>query len=143
MNGSCKLTLLQRERDGGGGQTPGKSEVRAQSNTVGRLRFFLGGRCSRISGWTPEAPSRICGLHLKASGPRPAGSKRQKAPPLSPFILSSRCSLLSPWTLFPRLKGGHLSLHSWSPAWSLFGLFPDAQNVEGGAAGWAFGGASS
>ena len=28
--------------------------------TVGRLRFFWGRRCSRISGWTPEARSRIC-----------------------------------------------------------------------------------
>src|SRR5574337_1095326 len=43
MNWSCKLTLRQRERDGGGGQPPVKSEVRAQSNTVGRLRFFWGG----------------------------------------------------------------------------------------------------
>src|SRR5574337_1797420 len=33
---------------------------RSQSNTVGRLRFFLRGRCSRTSGWTPEARSRIC-----------------------------------------------------------------------------------
>ena len=40
MNWSCKLTLWQRERDGGGGQPPVKSQVRAQSNTVGRLRFF-------------------------------------------------------------------------------------------------------
>ena len=60
MNWSCKLTLWQRERDGGGGQPPVKSQVRAQSNTVGRLRFFGGGRCSRISGWTPEARSHIC-----------------------------------------------------------------------------------
>ena len=43
MNWSCKLTLGQRKRDGGGGQPPVKSEVRAQSNTVGRLRFFWGG----------------------------------------------------------------------------------------------------
>ena len=43
MNWSCKLTLGQRKRDGGGGQPPVKSEVRAQSNTVGRLRFFSGG----------------------------------------------------------------------------------------------------
>src|SRR5574337_1264036 len=49
-----------RERDGGGGQPPVKSEVTAQSNTVGRFRFFWGGRCSRTSGWTPEARSRIC-----------------------------------------------------------------------------------
>lgn len=28
----------------------------------------------------------------------------------SPFLLSLRCSPLSPWTLFPRLRGGHLSL---------------------------------
>ena len=42
MNWSCKLTLGQRERDGGGGQPPVKSEVRAQSNTVGRLWFFGG-----------------------------------------------------------------------------------------------------
>jgi len=40
---------LQRERDGGGGQPPVKSEVRAQSNKVGRLWFFCGGRCLRIS----------------------------------------------------------------------------------------------
>src|SRR5574340_981644 len=60
MNWSSKLSLSQRERDGGGGQPPVKSQVRAQSNTVGRLRFFWGGRCSRISGWTPEARSRIC-----------------------------------------------------------------------------------
>ena len=33
----------KRERDGGGGQPPVKSEVRAQSNTVGRLWFFWGG----------------------------------------------------------------------------------------------------
>src|SRR5574341_1277471 len=43
MNWSCKLTLLQRERNGGGGQPPVKSAVRAQSNTVGRLRIFWGG----------------------------------------------------------------------------------------------------
>ena len=59
MNWSCKLTLWQREQDGGGGQPPVKSEVRAQSNKVGRLWFF-GGRCSRISGGTPEARSRLC-----------------------------------------------------------------------------------
>ena len=59
INWSCKLTLCQRERDGGGGQPPVKSEVRAQSNKVGRLWFF-GGKCSRISGGTPEARSRIC-----------------------------------------------------------------------------------
>ena len=28
INWSCKLTLYQRERDGGGGQPPVKSEVR-------------------------------------------------------------------------------------------------------------------
>ena len=59
INWSCKLTLCQRERDGGGGQPPVKSEVRAQSNKVGRLWFF-GGRCSRISRGTPEARSRLC-----------------------------------------------------------------------------------
>ena len=48
-----------RELDGGGGQPPVKSEARAQSNKVGRL-WFLGGRCSRISGGTPEARSRLC-----------------------------------------------------------------------------------
>ena len=42
INWSCKLTLYQRERDGGGGQPPVKSEVRAQSNKVGRLWFFGG-----------------------------------------------------------------------------------------------------
>ena len=41
INWSCKLTLCQRERDGGGGQPPVKSEVRAQSNKVGRL-WLLG-----------------------------------------------------------------------------------------------------
>ena len=41
INWSCKLTLCQRERDGGGGQPPVKSEVRAQSSKVGRL-WFLG-----------------------------------------------------------------------------------------------------
>jgi hypothetical protein len=59
INWSCKLTLYQRERDGGGGQPPVKSEVRAQSNKVGRLWFF-GGRCSRISRETPKARSRLC-----------------------------------------------------------------------------------
>ena len=57
MNWSCKLTLWQRGRDGGGGQPPVKSEVRTQSNKVGRLWFF-GDRCSRISRGTPEAQSR-------------------------------------------------------------------------------------
>ena len=37
INWSCKLTLFQRERDGGGGQPPVKSEVTAQSSKVGRL----------------------------------------------------------------------------------------------------------
>ena len=41
INWSCKLTLCPRERDGGGGQSPVKSEVRAQSSKVGRL-WFLG-----------------------------------------------------------------------------------------------------
>ena len=59
MNWSSKLSLWQRERDGGGGQPPVKSEVKAQSNKVGRL-WFLRGRCSRISGETPEAQSRLC-----------------------------------------------------------------------------------
>ena len=59
INWSCKLTLCQKERDGGGGQPPVKSEVRAQSNKVGRL-CFLGGRCSRISRETPEGQSRLC-----------------------------------------------------------------------------------
>ena len=59
MNWSSKLTLWQRERDGGGGQPPVKSEVRTQSNQVGRLWFF-GGRCSRISRGTPEVRSRLC-----------------------------------------------------------------------------------
>ena len=40
INWSCKLTLCQRERDGGGGQPPVKSEVRAQGNKVGRLWFW-------------------------------------------------------------------------------------------------------
>src|SRR5574340_372835 len=41
-------------RSGGGGQPPVKSEVRAQSNTVGRLRFFLGGEMLeniRVDSW--------------------------------------------------------------------------------------------
>ena len=59
INWSCKLTLYQRERDGGGGQPPVKSEVRAQNSKVGRL-WFLAGRCSRISRGTPEAWSRLC-----------------------------------------------------------------------------------
>ena len=59
INWSCNWTLWQREWDGGGGQPPVKSEVRAQSNKVGRL-WFLGGRCSRISGGTPKARSRLC-----------------------------------------------------------------------------------
>ena len=42
VNCSCKLTLGQKERDGGGGQPPVKSEVRAQSNRLGRLWFFGG-----------------------------------------------------------------------------------------------------
>ena len=50
MNWSCKLTLWQRERDGGGGQPPVKSEVRAQSNTVGRLVFFGGGDAREYPG---------------------------------------------------------------------------------------------
>ena len=37
-------------RDGGGGQPPVKSEVRAQSNTVGRRRFFLGGDAREYPG---------------------------------------------------------------------------------------------
>ena len=41
INWNCKLTLYQRERDGGRGQPPVKSEVRAQGSKVGRL-WFLG-----------------------------------------------------------------------------------------------------
>ena len=40
MNWICKLALSQKEGDGGGEQSPVKSEVRAQSNKVGRLWFF-------------------------------------------------------------------------------------------------------
>ena len=40
INWSCKLTLYQRERDGGGGQPPVKSEVKAHSSKVGRLWFW-------------------------------------------------------------------------------------------------------
>ena len=40
INWSCKLTLCQRELDGGGGQPPVNSEVRAQSSKVGRLWFL-------------------------------------------------------------------------------------------------------
>ena len=40
INWSYKLTLYQRERDGGGGQPPVKSEVRAQSSKVVRLLFW-------------------------------------------------------------------------------------------------------
>ena len=40
INFSCKLTLFQKEWDGGGGQPPIKSELRAQSNKVGRLWFW-------------------------------------------------------------------------------------------------------
>jgi len=50
MNWSCKLTLWQRERDGGGAQPPVKSEVRAQSNKVGRLWFFWGGDAREYPG---------------------------------------------------------------------------------------------
>ena len=39
-----------RERDGGGGQPPVKSQVRAQSNTVGRLRLFGGGDAREYPG---------------------------------------------------------------------------------------------
>lgn len=67
--------------------------------------------------------------------------QRQKAPP-PPFLLSLRCSPLSPWTLFPRLRRSPLPAIlgrpgalpcPGSPAWSLFGLFPDA---ECGGGGW-------
>ena len=54
INWSCKLTLYQRERDGGGGQPPVKSEVRAQSIEVGRL-WFLGVDAREYPGGTPEA----------------------------------------------------------------------------------------
>ena len=50
MNWSCKLTLGQRERDCGRGQPPVKSEVKAQSNTVGRLWFFGGGDAEEYPG---------------------------------------------------------------------------------------------
>ena len=59
MNWSSKLTLCQIERDGGGGQPPVKSAVRAQSNKVGRLWFF-GGVGAREYPGTPESPSHIC-----------------------------------------------------------------------------------
>ena len=50
INWNCKLTLCPRERDGGGGQPPVKSEVRAQSNKVGRLWFFGGKMLENIRG---------------------------------------------------------------------------------------------
>ena len=59
INWSCKLTLYQRERDGGGGQPPVKSEGRAQSSKVGRL-WFWGVDAQRISRGTPEARSCFC-----------------------------------------------------------------------------------
>ena len=55
INWSCKLTLCQRERDGGGGggQPPVKSEVRVQSNKVGRL-WFLGVDAREYPGGLPR-----------------------------------------------------------------------------------------
>ena len=50
MNWSCKFILCKRERDGVGGQPPVKSEVRAQSNKVGRLWYFWGGDARKYPG---------------------------------------------------------------------------------------------
>ena len=65
MNWSSKLTLGQRERDGGGGQPPVKSEVGAQSNTVGRLWFFWGGDAREYSG----GPLRLDPAFANAESP--------------------------------------------------------------------------
>ena len=59
--------------------------MRAQSNKVGRL-WFLGGRCSRISGGTPEARSRRCVCRASflmtfvTSGMSLAGSRQTQIP---------------------------------------------------------------
>ena len=50
MNWSCKLTLGQRERDGGWAQPPVKLEVRAQSNKVCRLCYFWAGDAREYPG---------------------------------------------------------------------------------------------
>ena len=97
INWSCKLTLCQRERDGGGGQPPVKSEVRAQSNKVGRL-CFLGGRCSRISRGTPEARSCLCVYRASflmtfvTSGMSLAGSWQPRTNLLEDGLVGSLCS---------------------------------------------------
>lgn len=61
-----------------------------------------------------------------------------------PPSFSLRCSPLSPWTLFPRLRGGHLPCHSWSAPFCLalarqpgasFGLFSRCPEC-GGRSGW-------
>ena len=59
MNWSCKLTLTERARWWWG---IAPSEIRGESTKQysRQTLVFFGGRCSRISRWTPEARSRIC-----------------------------------------------------------------------------------
>ena len=77
MNWSCKLTLWQRERDGGGGQPPVKSEVRAQSNTVSRLQFFWGEILEniRVDSWGSIPHLRKSGFLLAWGFPESSNGK--------------------------------------------------------------------
>src|SRR5574341_890565 len=88
MNWSCKLTLWQRERDGGGGQPPVKSEVRAQSNTVGRPRFFWGGDAREY----PGGLLRLDPAFVYAEPPSSLPLSREECLPGSRHMLSA-CSV--------------------------------------------------
>ena len=58
INWSCKLTLFSER--GSGGQPPIKSEVQVRAQSRKQADSGFGGRCSRISRGTPEAPSHLC-----------------------------------------------------------------------------------
>ena len=122
MNWSCKLTLWQRERDGGGGQPPVKSQVRAQSNFL--LFCFVDGFISSTETWALYNLTclllLLLPLHLESDSPQKTLSRlmSKNIPPMyssrtftvSGFIFKSLINF--EWTFVYCLR--HVCVHAQS-----------------------------
>ena len=116
INWSCKLTLYQRDWDGGGGQPPVKSEVRAQSIKVGRL-WFLGVDTREFPGGLLRLDPAFAYVEPPSSRPLPRVEVLTPAPatlsPWGPLDSLSTClgndSLIPPFSfrriMLPMEKG--------------------------------------
>ena len=84
INWSCKLIPFQRQRDGGGGQPPVKSEVRAQSSKVGRL--VLGVDAREFPGGLLRLDPAFAYAEPPSSGPLPRAEFLTLAPGINIYL---------------------------------------------------------